>query len=510
MNLTQFTTISGKPVPRFYWTRERVGRGRYGRYRRVRKRQVTLLDRLKGRIAFQYNDGYGAKYIMAHENGNYHSAGHIYGWEMHTVAGFSGLKQIADVGYQPDQLFKIINNGDNTYKLQHKQSGLYMSSSGGVNNKDGAESFQLLHKGGGVFHIRNQEGKHISFEGLTVVPREADTFAKYTIHEIATVDQGSSSSSIAKNVDLSTPGKIFDEIYFQGYSLKDFMLLVKWFYDNKNISIKFEITSWIVSLGFQLNSFGVYWGNRSLFGVQNVGFQENNVELLGGDRTIEVDLSKSGLDIVFNLGTYNIGDIESIANGVAKKDAKASLVRLIIKCVQNELDKSNLSSGRRNTMNGVMSVMKSIVDLSSFGGVPGLNMIFGGSEQEVSFAAQLSFSGTKVGAFMIASTYITTGSLRTELKNYIVNSVLGPIKFMTKYARINVGWLWRYMPGNVRNSINWLNRHINWANRVFLQYLTQGVTLALRAIDRVPLPNVSAEVAITAPVFGAGADVSVN
>ena len=100
---------------------------------------------------------------------------------------------------------------------------------------------------------------------------------------------------------------------------------------------------------------------------------------------------------------------------------------------------------------------------------------------------------------MIASTYITTGSLRSHLKSYLVNNVLGPIKFMTKYARINVGWLWRYMPWRVRNSINWLNRHIDWANRVFLQYLRQGIALALRGIDRVPLPSVSKEVTITIP-----------
>ena len=78
---------------------------------------------------------------------------------------------------------------------------------------------------------------------------------------------------------------------------------------------------------------------------------------------------------------------------------------------------------------------------------------------------------------------------------------------MVKYARINVGWLWRHMPHNVRASINWLNRHIDWANRVFLQYLTQGVTLALRGIDKIPLPNIGKELLITAPIFGVGFDV---
>ena len=161
------------------------------------KQEHNIKKNLKGRTAFRYYDPYGSKFMRAHDRGYFDSASWCYAWEMYTIASLSGLKQKPDEPLSTDQYFKIINNGDNTYKLQHKQSGLYMSSSGGVNNKDSAESFQLLHTGGGVFHIRNQEGKHISFEGLTVVPREADTFAKYTFHEIAIIDQASSSLSVA-------------------------------------------------------------------------------------------------------------------------------------------------------------------------------------------------------------------------------------------------------------------------------------------------------------------------
>ena len=75
---------------------------------------------------------------------------------------------------------------------------------------------------------------------------------------------------------------------------------------------------------------------------------------------------------------------------------------------------------------------------------------------------------------------------------------------MVKYARINVGWLWNYMPWRVRNSINWLNRHIDWANRVFLQYLTQGVTLALSGIDKILFQMLEQEVTVRAPMFGVG------
>ena len=115
--------------------------------------------------------------------------------------------------------------------------------------------------------------------------------------------------------------------------------------------------------------------------------------------------------------------------------------------------------------------------------------------------------GDPTGAFLMASTYLSVGDLKEQFKNYLVTVVLGPIKFMVKYARINVGWLWNHMPGGVRNSINWLNRHIDWANRVFLQYLTQGVTLACRGIDKIPLPNVGAEVTVRAPIVGVGTNI---
>ena len=53
-----------------------------------------------------------------------------------------------------------------------------------------------------------------------------------------------------------------------------------WIINNAGGEIQFSITSCIVDLGFQLNSFGVYWGNRSLFGAQNIGDSES-IDLLG-------------------------------------------------------------------------------------------------------------------------------------------------------------------------------------------------------------------------------------
>lgn len=482
----------------WWWWRHRR------RWRTRRVRVYGLLDRMAGKAALMFYDENNAskqRVMGSRTDGTNFWRSGIYSYEMFNIVGLSGIKKQDDEGYQGDNVFKLTNNGSDMHYLQHNQTGLYMTSTGSTKNKSEAELFEIVEEGdSNTFNIKTQNNKYLTFEGQSIKTRDTNNgFGTYSINQIYTTD---ASSSIANSIDLSSPGKIFDRIFDNGFSMQEFMALGNWIMNNSGGEVQFSITSWTVTFGFQLKSFGVYWGSQSLFGAQNIGDSET-IELLGGDRTIDLDLNTSGIQLTFNFGTYSIGELASA--GAVAINPKSSLAKLVLKCAQNELNKSNLSSGRKNTMNTVVSVLRLAID-SQMQPVPGLDMILSSSTQEISFAAQFAI-GSPMGAFLVASTYISIGDLKKMLKTFIVETVLGPIKFMVKYARINVGWLWNHMPGGVRNSINWLNRHIDWANRVFLQYLTQGVMLALRGIDNIPLPNVGTEVTIKAPVFGASKDI---
>ena len=476
------------------------------RWRRRRVRQYGLLDKMAGKAALMFYDQNNARHqrvLGSRPDGtNFWRTG-IYGWEMFHIVGLSGIKKQDDAGYQGDNQFKMENDGRGMHYIKNTQNGLYMTSSGGTKNKSEAELFEIVQEGdSNTFNIKTQNNKYLTFEGQSVKTRDINNgFGSFTINQSYVVE--GTGSSIANNIDLSSTGKIFDRLFDNGFNLQQFMGLANWLAEKLTIYIKFSIYSWIVELGFQLNSFGVFWGNKSLFGAQNIGDREG-IDLLGDGRSIDFIADEAGIQAVFQLGTFTIGELAD--SGQALRNPKSTLAKLVLKCAKNELNKSNISSGRRKTMNTVITVLDIAITAQTT--APGLNMILGSCKQEISFAALISF-GALNGAFLIASTYISVGDLKSLIKRFLVDFVLGPIKFMTKYARINVGWLWNHMPGGVRNSINWLNRHIDWANRVFLQYLTQGVMLALQGIDRIPLPNVGTEVIVTAPVFGVGAEVSV-
>ena len=274
---------------------------------------------------------------------------------MFNIVGLSGIKKQDDEGYQTDNVFKLTNNGSDMHYLQHNLTGLYMTLTGSTKNKSEAEIFEIVEKGDSdTFNIKTQNNKYLTFEGQSIKIRDIDNgFGSYSINGIYTTD-ATSSSLVANSVDLSSPGKIFDRIFDGGFSMKEFIALGTWIINNAGGEIQFSITSWIVDLGFQLNSFGVYWGNRSLFGAQNIGDSES-IDLLGGDRTIDLDLNASGIQLTFNFGTYSIGQLLSLGKDAAQP--RSSLAKLILKCAQNELNKSNLSSGRKRAMNDVVTVL---------------------------------------------------------------------------------------------------------------------------------------------------------
>ena len=528
VDTTKFRTFGGKPPIRYetqwYWSYNRdksnkkknnednnetdnTAHFHWYRPKRRRKRRVRvygLLDRMAGKAALMFYDNNNPKnqrVLGWRPDGTSFWRTGIYGWEMFNIVGLSGMKKQDDVGYQGVNQFKITNNGSNLYYIQHNQSGLYMTSSGGTRNESEAELFEIVQEGdSSIFNIKTQNNKYLTFEGLSVKTRDTNNgFGSFTINKSYVIE--STGSSIANSIDLSTIGKIFDRLFDNGFNMKEFISLVKWLATEAAIYVKFSITSWRMDFGFQLNTFGVYWGSKSLFGVQNIGDTEG-IDLLGDGRSIDLYADAAGIQGVFNFGTYTIGELANAGDAIAS--TKGKLLKLILKCAKNELNKTNLSSGRKNTINTVVNVLNTLIDVEFPN--PGLGMILGSADQEVSFAGVIAL-GEINGMFLLTSAYISVGSLKSMIKTFLVDVILGPIRFMVKYARINVGWLWRHMPHNVRASINWLNRHIDWANRVFLQYLTQGVTLALRGIDKIPLPNIGKELLITAPIFGVGFDV---
>jgi len=330
-------------------------------------------------------------------------------------------------------------------------------------------------------------------------------------------------TSFGENNGSNTSNDILSNILSSGKDINWFIDFSNFIYNIIGSSIKISITSLIVKVEYSVKTFSIKYGNRNLLNIDNMSIDEE-MDLLGDGRSIEINADGGGISAEFILGTFALGDFANISSSYNK--TSKNFLRLLIKMLEKQIRKEQafnaaiqaaktkrprnrfkrgkfnrnqsppVSVQRINELVTMTSMLNAIIDVSQYSALD-LGSFISGIDNEVTLSLKLDTSGFKICSEVV----VDAGLVKNIVENVITDFIAGNFSNFIKLSGIALNALpTELIPQSIKNEIQQINDMIDDFNNLILSKIAESLLEAIDFID--DFIGLDTNVKICAPLVG--------